>query len=342
MGAIWNRAFGFSLIPYKNSSLKCFKGDLKYFFTSKHICIMITEVQKEAIRTLVEAEKVTLRSQEKVAVKCGVNAAVISLIVNRKWDDKVLTDITWRKVGQILGVKMDDWQIAEITNLRQIETALQDAKQLRWFLAISHKAGSGKSETCKYFAQKQQGNAVYRIECREWSRKEFLLQLCKSIGINTLEKGYKSLDDLLEMVIQYFATKTGDAPLLLLDEADKLKPAALRVLIPLYNALNGKMGVVICGTDNLEKEIKSCARRNVKGYDEISSRFGRKFVHLVGATQKDVAAICAANGIEDAKLQYAIFQECEPRRIKVENTTIEIVDDLRRVRRVVERELLRA
>jgi hypothetical protein len=45
---------------------------------------MITDMQKEAILILAEAEKATLGSYAKVAVKCDVNASIISLIKNRK------------------------------------------------------------------------------------------------------------------------------------------------------------------------------------------------------------------------------------------------------------------
>ncbi len=141
-------------------------------------------------------------------------------------------------------------------------------------------------------------------------------------------------------VIDFFQQRAKYKPLLIIDEADKLRPAALRSLIPIYNELEEQLGMVIMGTDNLEKEVKRGVRFDKKGFDEIDSRFGRNFIHLVGATQKDVADICAANGITDTVLQTSIFKECEPRQIMVQNQPRTVVEDLRRVKRAVQRELL--
>jgi type II secretory pathway predicted ATPase ExeA len=130
-------------------------------------------------------------------------------------------------------------------------------------------------------------------------------------------------------------------PLLIIDEADKLRPAALRSLIPLYNNLEGQLGLVIMGTDNLEKEIKRGVKFNQKGMDEIDSRFGRNFIHLMGATKNDVVRICEANGITDKALAAALFKECEPRQVQVQGQHTLVIEDLRRLKRCVEREQLR-
>jgi hypothetical protein len=124
-----------------------------------------------------------------------------------------------------------------------------------------------------------------------------------------------------------------------------LKPAALRTIITLYNECSSMMGLVISGTNNLKDEINNGVRHHRKGYDEIASRFGRTFISLKGATEADVGAICKANGIDNAKTIKAIFNEASP----VERTMndgqnvrfIKVVEDLRRVKRACQRELLK-
>lgn len=60
---------------------------------------------------------------------------------------------------------------------------------------------------------------------------------------------------------------------------------------------------------------------NRKGYAEIFSRIGRKFVELPLLNSEDVAAVCVANGVSEAKAINGIVDEAE--------------GDLRRVKRSV-------
>src|SRR6218665_1232334 len=94
---------------------------------------------------------------------------------------------------------------------------------------------------------------------------------------------------MAETIVGFFKQKATECqPILILDEANKLNASSLRLIIPLYNELKGDIGLVIVGADDLEKHIKSGVRRNVRGYDELDSRLGRRFMHLLGATEKDV------------------------------------------------------
>lgn len=78
------------------------------------------------------------------------------------------------------------------------------------------------------------------------------------------------------------------------------------------------------------------------GFDELDSRFGRKFINnLIGARLQDVEAICTANGISDKSGIKKIFDECEPANIIVQGQSIKVVEDLRRLKRVIKRELIR-
>ena len=86
------------------------------------------------------------------------------------------------------------------------------------------------------------------------------------------------------------------SPMLILDEADKLSPEALRLLIPLYNELEEHISVVMAGTEHLKKHMRNGVIYRKKGYDELESRFGRSYFSLLGATKEDVRKIAEANG----------------------------------------------
>lgn len=298
----------------------------------------MTTTQKQEIAQLIEDERTRLGSYGKVAVKSGVSEATISLIKTGKWDE--VRDGAWRTISAALGWRPDGWQLVDITNTRMLHQVYADAKAASLFIAVSHKAGSGKTAASKsYVSGNNQG--VYVIQCREWNRREFLINLCRQLGID-LGRGWVNTDEVGMRVVEFFKARQRFRPVLIIDEADKLRPAALRSIIPLYNELEEQVGMVIMGTDNLEQEVKRGVRYNLKGYDEIDSRFGRNFVHLLGATQNDVAAICEANGITDKTMQQIIWQECEPRQSIVQGRTLMVVEDLRRVKRAIQRELLKA
>lgn len=301
----------------------------------------MTELQKQTIVQAISDEKVRLGSQNKVATKCGVSSATISQMVNENWE--LIKPEMWLKVAQALDVtSFDTWQVVETTNYRMIFSVLNDAKNASLFIPISHKAGSGKTTALTTYANLYASDNVFFIQAREWARREFLLELCKILGIKQ-DKGYSSVDSLGQKVITFFAQRINQKPLLIVDEADKLKPSALRWFISLYNELEDKMGCVISGTDNLEATIKKGVKYNKLGFDEIDDRFGRNFIHLVGATKKDFQAICEANGLTHKTLtDYLWEKELEPVNITVQGQNVKVVESFRRIKRVVKRELLKA
>jgi hypothetical protein len=86
-----------------------------------------------------------------------------------------------------------------------------------------------------------------------------------------------------------------------------------------------------------------------KGYDEVESRFGRKYIHMMGASYSDIAAICKANGVSSEEGIEMIWSELP----KVEkfvtiktndgsrkDRKVDFVEDMRRLKRLIKREIL--
>ena len=211
--------------------------------------------------------------------------------------------------------------------------------------AISNKAGSGKTQTLEHLFNQDLTGSVVFIQAEEWNSRQFLVELAeRTCGVP--KRGYTDIPTLLKMIAEYFNGMAGDHPVLIIDEADKLKPAAFRKLIPLYNRTEHRLGCVLAGTENLHKEIARGVRNNTKGYDEIDSRLGRSYIELPGATEQDVKEICTANGLDDATAD-RIWNEVDKikRYVKVTNKRGEtkeknlfFCEDLRRLMRLVKRE----
>lgn len=124
---------------------------------------------------------------------------------------------------------------------------------------------------------------------------------------------------MMETIVDTLKRK--ESPLIVLDEADKLSDQVLYFFISLYNQLEDHCGIIMTATKYLRARIEKGLRLNRKGYAEIFSRIGRKFVELPLLNSEDVAAVCVANGVSEAKAINGIVDEAE--------------GDLRRVKRSV-------
>lgn len=302
----------------------------------------MTNVQKNEVVTALAIAKGVLGSYNKVAAKCDVSAATISQMRNgiehpEKWS--LIKIELWQKVAQALNVKFTGWQVAETTNLRMMKKVLTDAQNECMFVMVSYPAGSGKTTGLNVFMAQKTSNCYY-LKCRKWAERELLLNLLPVIGI-AKPKGLLSLDDLRQIVIDFFKARAHVKPTLFLDQANSLRSPAVNFLIDLFNELEDEMSVVLVGTEALQKNIQTGVRLNKTGYDEIESRFGRKYIKLIGATYKDVQAICKVNGIDDQQLHKAIFKECNPVVKQIANQNIQVVEDHRRIKRAIKRELLK-
>ena len=308
----------------------------------------LTEKNKETIVTLLKEKIKHLGSEPAVANFLGKSTATINLIVNGKYatkNDDALIDIGIKlgwKPAEFTGTK--SWFIAETSDYRSIERLLADAKNNSLFVSISDVAGIGKSACLETIAGRMMQSGIFYLRCFDWGKKEFLENLCMALGLDT-GRGNNSPSRLLQSVIDFFKSRSLQSPLLIIDEADKLKDAAKMLLIPLYNELEDELGVVIAGTEFLEKQIKRGVKSNSKGFDEIDSRFGRSYLKLIGCTLSDTIKICNANGLDDNDKIKEIFEQCKPVRREIKSggqvKIIRVTTDQRRLKRLVIKERIK-
>ncbi|MBR3565317.1 MAG: ATP-binding protein [Paludibacteraceae bacterium] len=272
----------------------------------------MTTKEKEMIREALEAYAERKGSQNKAAASMkGVSSATVSQVLNGNWE--LITDDMWRTIASQIGASEREWQVVETRGYRRMTTLLTDAQQNALVVAITGDAGSGKSEAVKRY--EQQNKNVYHLCCSEfWNRKHFMNELLRKMGIE--HSGY-TVAEMMEEIVQVL--KRQDHPLVVLDEADKLSDQVLYFFISLYNALEDRCGIVLCATQYLEKRIKRGIRQEKKGYREIYSRFGRRFIPLQVVNADDIAAVCVANGVTDES--------------DIESVIAESDNDLRRVKR---------
>lgn len=274
----------------------------------------MTQTEKTAIAAKLRAYVESKESQNAAAKSLrGVSAATVSQILNGKWE--LIADEMWRTVANQIGYDSRQWSVIETEGYRRMTDVLTDAQQNSLVMAVVGDAGCGKSQAIKNYAANNRG--VIALSCSEyWNRKEFLTELLQSLGV---EAGGSTVADMVREAIRQLKRREG--VLIVLDEADKLSDQVLHFFITIYNKLEDMVGIVLCATQYLKKRIERGVVNNRKGYKEIYSRIGRKFIPMPVVNGSDIKAVCRANGLEDTREIARIIDDAD--------------NDLRRVKRLV-------
>lgn len=272
------------------------------------------QTEKEAIAAKLRTYVDSKESQNAAAKSLrGVSAATVSQILNGNWD--LISDDMWRTVGNQIGYDPRNWVVIETEGYRRMTQVLTDAQRHSLVMAVTGDVGCGKSQAIKVYAGSNRN--VIALSCSEyWNRKEFLGELLQSLGT---EPGGSTVADMMREAIRQLKRREG--VLIVLDEADKLSDQVLHFFITIYNKLEDTVGIVLCATQYLKKRIERGVVNNRKGYKEIYSRIGRKFIPMPVVNRGDIKAVCTANGLED--------------RREIERIIDDADNDLRRVKRLV-------
>ena len=277
---------------------------------------MITADEKKQISEQLRAYCEQKGSQNKAAASLnGVSSATVSKVLAGNWD--TIADDMWRSIaGQIgAGKTAEGWQLVPTRAYKAMTFTLESSQRDALVVGVIGEAGSGKTEAIKTYTAG--GRNVYHLVCSEyWNRRTFMAKVLQTMGATY---SGNTVADMMDTIVDTLKRK--ESPLIVLDEADKLSDQVLYFFISLYNQLEGHCGIIMTATRYLKARIEKGLRLNRKGYAEIYSRIGRKFVELPLLNSEDVAAVCVANGIAEPQTINGIVDEAE--------------GDLRRVKRSV-------
>lgn len=266
---------------------------------------------KEALETFVS----TAGSAAKAATKLGISSAQMSNIRNGRFD--LVSDSLLRKISHDLGLKQAEWIVVDTKPLSEMKSYLATCKKLSLNMCICAPAGSGKKES-RNELQLEMAN-VFMVSCEEhWNKKNFLQEILITMGLK-----YEGMTthELVKVISDHLSKL--DKPLLILDEADKLRDEVLYFYITLYNRLEDRCGIAMMATDYLKKKVLKGLALNRKGYQEIYSRIGRRFIEIAAPDAHDIAKVCLANGVNEHR--------------EIEKIVTDSNGDMRRVRRHVMR-----
>jgi DNA transposition AAA+ family ATPase len=252
-------------------------------------------------------------SGNKASKLIGISSANVSNVLNDKWDN--ISDDIWRKIEVFCGLA-GEWQAARTGNMAKIYALSNDAQQNSIALAFSFMPGSGKSFALQYY-KNNTPNVAY-IECDEyWSKKTFITKIAESLGITINSKFY--LPQMVEQIVDELQSLK--KPLIIIDEADKLKDPVLNLFKTLFNRTLRQCGFILCGAPHFKNKIENGVAKQKQAYQEIYSRIGGEFITLNPTTAKDVREVCRVNGVVDSEI--------------IEHAVRKAKGDLRQVARIV-------
>lgn len=270
--------------------------------------------EKELIKEALERYVAIKGSQNKAGnALVGISPATVSQILNGKWE--LIKDDMWRNLAAQLNLKNKTWNIVETKNFKELMEIFTDAQDNSLVMAVTGEAGCGKTVAAREY--QAENDNVFVLCCNEyWNRKLFMQELLREMGKNPAG------DTVGEMMNDIVTTlKRMECPLIIMDEADKLSDQVFYFFITLYNKLEDHCGIIMMATDFLEKKVNRGLRLNKKGYKEIYSRIGRRFIALEPISVQDITEVCIANGLTTKEDIKEVVKGSE--------------NDLRRVRRKV-------
>lgn len=241
-----------------------------------------------------------------------VSNGYISLMLNGKWE--AISQEAWRNVANQVSVK-EEWQFVPTKCSKTLFRLMDDSRQYSNCFGILANEGRGKTFGAGIYAAENPN--VFVVRCNEFdTKKTLLLELMR---VMALEPYGWSIAEMMRTIVHKVMKL--ENPVIIWDEADKPGNNVLYFFISFYNMLEDKCGLLMLGTPHLMAKIELGVTMNRKGFRELWSRLGRKWINLPEVDPKEVAEICTVNGVYDALEHSRIYNESE--------------GDLRRVKRLV-------
>ena len=142
----------------------------------------ISKINREDIAQELREYCKKFNSQNRAAAAIGIAAATVSAILNNDWE--LVSDAMFTKIADAIGYEASSWQAIETRPWKAFTQILRDAQENAFVMAVTSDAGSGKTFTSKNYAKSHA--EAYHISCKSyWSKKDFLIEIGRSIGNRT-------------------------------------------------------------------------------------------------------------------------------------------------------------
>lgn len=272
--------------------------------------------KKEIVKALVDYMAEHNMTQTDVAARSKVRKEYVSIIL--KPDSNFMYDAGgsqgfisakyFNALADLCGYKTEKvyWQTQPTDQTNAILANLKDARENHLTITLVGETGSGKSYTASLFASKNPLDTFIITAGSSDTLNDLIDKIVDELNVhstgNSKSTKLRWIARKMEMLKNY-----GHKPMLIIDEAEFLKQAALCAMKELYDNLNEFCSIVFIGTDQLVDNIERLKRRNKAGIPQFHRRikFGLRTLPNIDRSFK-----LFISDIEDGELKKFILRNC--------------------------------
>ena len=267
--------------------------------------------QKQRIYAEIAACIAGGESQANLSRRVGASSSNVSQIQKTQGDGAALDALKiqssyWRKLWGELRLGKEIFHTQPYINGL---TALGKAKERKFAMILEGVTGIGKSTLAKDFAAKSP-DGTWVVVCRaSFTAKQFLREVAKVVGAKLRGSDADIEDDIARVI------SLKENPVLIIDEAENLKPRTYDTLKTLYDKLEFKAGIVLCAMSGFADELKRRAEHSEQrndlrvAYQQVARRF-RRVEQMGDKSKADFKTICAAYDITDMAIVSSLYNSC--------------------------------
>lgn len=279
---------------------------------------METTTKQQIVAALVDYMALHNMSQADVHNKTGVRKEYISIILktgsdfmyDAGGDNKgYIPTKNFNSLAALCGFKTEKeyWGTKLTPQLSAILANLQDARDQHLTQTIIGETGAGKSFGAQLFAQKHPLEVFIVTAGSSDTLTDLIDKILEELKVHASGSSksakLRGIAQKMQMLKNY-----GRKPMLIIDEAEYMKVAALCAMKELYDNLHEFCSIVFIGTDQLTTNIEKLRRRNKSGIPQFHRRikFGLRLLPNIDRTYK-----LFMEGINDMELKKFILRNCD-------------------------------
>jgi DNA transposition AAA+ family ATPase len=264
------------------------------------------QIDKNRIKAALVAYTQRYKSAKEASVSIGVSNATVSQVLNNNWE--LISDEMWRKIAAGINYTDKVWNVGVTSVYAKLSSFFAEAQHHpKGIDAFVINSSLGKSIAVDDYCANHTN--AYHIRCHRFmSVRTLFKEILKAMG----KDSSGTTMDMLDNMVGYL--ERDNHPLLIIDEADKLKDEVLEMFVDIENKLHHKCGIVFLATPYLKKRIEQSVSRNKRGFAELYSRAKKVFWDLTPSKKefvRDVKIICHANGVTDEAVIAEFTNKCE-------------------------------
>lgn len=252
-----------------------------------------------------------------VAKKTGVNEGYLSIILKK--DSNFMYNANgvqgfihakhFNALANLCGFKTEKvyWQTQPTAQANSIFANLQDAKQHHLTITLIGETGCGKSYTAALFAAKNPLDTYIVTAGSSDTLGDLIDKIVDELKIHATGRSkstkIRQIASKMAMLKNY-----GNKPMLIIDESEYLKQAALCAMKELYDNLSDYCSLVFIGTNQLVENVEKLKRRNKSGIPQFHRRikFGLRLLPTIDRSYK-----LFVDDIEDRELKKFLLTNCD-------------------------------